>query len=341
MNADRILSRTFAEHEHLAPDPQAVLHALQADHATGRRRSAVAVAGTAATVAALAIGTAVLFDDRAPDPVTASSRPVATTPAAPPDRSAGHLTLAAGWLPAGRVEQVFASTGFGREYRGYQVTPATGAGIYVVVNTAPGTALPTQNKRGVARDLTIGGRPAREWSVPDWYTLAIGMPGGTVATVDLSAGSETAHVPAATMTALGRHVGAELEFDRRDPIDTTFTLSHLPAGTAVRTVTSDSSSGTRYSLGGPAATGEKPGPRSVEVAQLTDAWSVDRGKPREPATRGTPVLGRPTWVLDSGPWPALWVDEVRPGISIMLSPTGPGTTLAELYETAGGIRWTG
>lgn len=49
-----------------------------------------------------------------------------------------------------------------------QVAAADGTVTNVRIRTVPGTALPTDPKRGVPRELRIAGRPAREWSLGDW-----------------------------------------------------------------------------------------------------------------------------------------------------------------------------
>jgi hypothetical protein len=333
MNPDQILSRTFAAHADLAPDADRTLAGVLDRVNRPRVRLAPTVAVAAATVAVVG-GAAVVLDRPAPTPTAPATAP-APTPTPVLSRA---VVRGAGWLPAGRVRSVLAAVDFDTQLRGYQVTPAGGPAVYVLVTTAPGTALPTGNKRGRPVDLTVGGRPAREWAVRDWYTVAVRQADDTVATVNLSVDTDAGHVDAAALAATGRRVAAALPEGAPEPIRTSYGLTALPAGTTVRSTTVSAGGDTRYVVAGRAATAQRPGPRSVEVAEQPEVWADPIGKPREAAAQGEPVLGRPTYVTRTG---ALWVDGVRPGRSILLTPLDRTTTLADLYRVARGVRWTG
>lgn len=350
MNADRILVQTFADHENLAPDPEATLDAVRHAIRTRRRRAAtrtVTVAAAAATVAAVAIG-ATLAGRAAPRSAAPAARPTAppSTPAAPvaaPD----FTTVAPGWLPTTRVTPVIASNDFGQELRGYTMTlPGLGS-TYLLVGAAPGSALPTENKRGVPHDLRIGGRPAREWSVDDWYYLAIQQAPGRVTTIDLAGGrneGKGGDGSAAALAAIGRQVGAGLVTGRHDPIKAGFRLSYLPAGLTVRGVGWQDATGTSYTLApptGPPADETTGYPMASEVRGTARTYLNGPGrahdKPRPPATPGRPVQGHPTYVVGDPDQPTLFIDSVRPGVSITISSGAGLTELAQLYRIADGL----
>jgi len=252
------------------------------------------------------------------------------------------VTIAAGWLPAGYTRPVIATRSYGTQLRGYDIETPAGH-LSVLVGSQPGTALPTSSKRGEPRDVTVAGRPGREWSVDGWYRLAVRLPQARIATVDVTGSGDAKGTqrPAAELAGIGRRVAAQLQLDRRDRIDTDFTLADVPAGLAVRGVAHHVDGGTSYSLAAPTAPAGKPARRSVDVSEATQAWRTPQGKPRPPATAGRGVQGRPTWVYRTEAGPVLWVDELRPGRSVVLSSTAPGSTLDDLYRIADGIRWTG
>lgn len=323
MNADQILSRTFAEHEHLTPDPEAVLAGVH-----DRRRRVLPVAVAAVTVAAVAVGASLLVGRGPAAPAPAVSRPPATTAPAVPDT----LSVAPGWLPAGKVYPVTQANSYGQQSRTYDIVTPDGAGMNVTIGLRPGTELPTENEHGTPRDVTIGGRPAREWSVAQYYTGAVRVPGDRIATVDVDDHDfdNSGPRPAAEVAGIGRRVLAGLRLDRPEPMDTTFRLTYVPAGLAVRAVSTYGNT-TRYELNRPDSSERDPGTVTVEQEAV--------GPPAPPSrTPGRPVQGRPSWVQDAGIGQQLVVTGPRPGLSVAL---GPGAPLPELYRMADGIRWTG
>jgi hypothetical protein len=332
MRNDDILSRTFAEHEHLAPDADAVLAGLR-----DRPRRVLPVAATVTTVAAVAIGASILLD-RSPAPTTPTGapRPAASSAAARVVPVPATIALAAGRLPAGTATPSLTASSYGEQLRGYDVVGPDGTSTSVLLTARPGTALPTENKRGTPRDVTIGGRPGREWSGAGWYTAAVRGPGGRVVQVDLTSYEKDGDtpVPAAGLAAVGRDVLAHVRLDRKEEIPTAYTLTYAPAGLVGRAVSTDQD-GTRYELAGPTA---PAGSAAVYVEPAEGSWAGgQKGKPRPPAKPGRPVQGRPTFIVTTSAGPELFVDELRPGVSITLS---AGAPLAELYKIADGIRWT-
>ena len=336
MNSTQILSETFASHEHLAPDADLALDGIQHRVST-LRQSRIAVAGVVTTVAAMAVGGAVLAGaarHTAHDP--AAHQPMAaTTQVAPaPD----YVTIAAGWLPPGKVLQTGLSNGFGRQTHGYDVTATGGTSTHVLVSTEPGTALPTTYKLGTPHDLTVGGLPAREWSVDDWYYLAILQLDGQVVAVEIRGGPNQGKGldgSAAALTAVGQKVGANLDLNRHDSINPSFGLSDLPAGVEVRAASRDHQSGTAYTIASPSA---QPSETSdyARVSEFGGSWASRHGS-TDPALSGRPVQGHPTYVIAGRAFPGLWIDNVHPGVSISIV-GGPGvTTIADVYKIADGL----
>ena len=346
MNSTQILNETFASHEHLTPDADLALDGIQHRLRT-RRRSRVAMAGVVAAVAATAVGAAFLTD--AADHANHATRaPAAHQPTAAktqlqvPLPAPDHITIAAGWLPAGTVKGVVLDNGFGQQARGYDVTADDGSSVYVLIGTQPGTSLPATYKRGTAHDRSVNGRSAREWSVDDWYHLAILLPDVQVATVEIEGGpnqGKGGDGSAAALAAIGRKVGEHLDLNRHDSITPGFALSYLPAGVVTRAVGRDAQSGTSYTLASPGAQWSETMPNYATVNEFGGLWSAMRTSQKglPPASPGRAVQGHPTYVVSGGKVPYLWIDGVRPGISISII-GGPGvTTLAEVYKIADGL----
>lgn len=348
MTADRILTETFAEHEHLAPDVEITLAGI-ARRLEDRRPAGgrLAVAGAAATVVAVAVGASLLLGDRPADP----SRSPAASPTLTAPLPVDTLKVAPGWLPPGEVTPESVSTGYGVQTRLYQIARPSGMALSVLVGTSPGTELPTRSHiRTTARDLTVAGRAAREWSLPTEYYVVVALPQARLATVSLrSEGGDAA----AELAGIGRQVAGRLQLDRPEPIDVSYELTSLPSGRAVMsvdvTLVDDEgviAGGTRYTVAAPTTTEEQRKRQSIYVAQYNRSFHTMEFRPQPPAlpvrpVQGRPVQGRPTWIYSTDGSPVLWVDEIRPGVSIKLSGAAPGTTFAELYRIADGIRWTG
>lgn len=350
MSADDILTATFAEHEGLAPDAELTLEGIHR-RAHGRRTAtrSLTVAGTVATVAAVVLGASLVGTHGQPRPGPTSRGPAAGgqsgSPTGPPPVAAAPdaVTIAAGWLPPGRIQQVGMSNGFGHQLRSYALA-AGGPVTSVIVALAPGSALPTSSKRGTPRDLTVAGQPAREWSVDDWYYLAIRLRAGGIATVDVEGGDGKGHDgTAAALADAGRRIGVHLRLDRHDRIPVAYRLGVVPAGLAVRDVSWMSASGTIYTLAPPAARWQDTMPSYPTVSELRGditSYRNSYGRKRMPTiTAGRQVLGHRTYLVDRGPASTeLFVDSVRPGWSIVLTGAGVITDTGTLYRIADGLR---
>ena len=190
------------------------------------------------------------------------------------------------------------------------------------------------------QDLTIAGRPAREWRndtgrQDSMYTVALRLPEDRVVQVKV-------YVPlsiegrGATLATIGRRVAASLRLDRPEPIDTAFRPTYLPSGFVVQEVGRSDQVGTSWIL---AAPGAVPGAPAVFLSQ--DSHALDRGSIEATVADGRPVQGRPTYVLTSDAGITLRVEGFRPGVSVEITATQTAVPLDELYKIAEGIRWTG
>ncbi|MGI8880928.1 MAG: hypothetical protein ACR2KJ_10585 [Jatrophihabitans sp.] len=125
-----------------------------------------------------------------------------------------------------------------------------GSTTQVNLTLRPGSALPSDYKRGVPHSLTVAGAPAREWSVVGWYYLAIRRADGHIASVDVN----RAGTAAGQLRAEGRRIGEHLNYQRQDSVHPQFGLTYLPPGLGVDTVSVVRGNGTTYTLTVPAKT---------------------------------------------------------------------------------------
>ncbi|HEV7657735.1 MAG TPA: hypothetical protein VGP36_23795 [Mycobacteriales bacterium] len=338
MNADEILARTFADHEGDAPDPDAVLADVHARLA--RRRRTAPVLAAAATVAAIAIGASVLVDQHRPDPAPPASTP---SPSATP--SATQIALGTTWLPPGTVRTTLLQRSYGTETRLYTVSVPHQPQISVQLQVRPGTELtPPGGSPPLAefgyrqRDLTIAGRPAREWANDaghrdSSYQLVVRLPDQRIAEIEVFV-DFTREGRGAMLATIGRRVAASLQLDRPEPVGTAFRPTHVPSGFVVSAVGRGDLDGTTWILTTPGAV---PDGAAVTIRQSPRAFRT--GDVPGTVADGRAVRGRPTHVITDGATVTLYVDLLRPGTSVQLTSTHAAVTLAELYRIADGIRF--
>ena len=227
----QLLRDTFVAHEHLAPDADLALEAIQHRVRTRRRRTittTLSATGAVAAVAAVAVvASVVTTSPRRAQQVATSAPPIATTPSKPthqaaPPAVAAPVTIAAGWLPAGKVERAAVDVGFGFESVDYTVTPASGPALVVDIGRSPDNALPDDSKRGgPSADLQVNGRPAREWNAvsnTNTYYIDFLLPGRGAGSVQVSSANPDQVIPPALRLQIGRHIANAMQFDRHDEI---------------------------------------------------------------------------------------------------------------------------
>jgi hypothetical protein len=351
MNTEQLLRDTFAAHESESPDADAAWRRLDAQlngppasgTAPRRRRAALVGMGAAASVVGVVTAGILVAGPHRP-----TADPGGERTAAGPSATAGgwarisgsarpsvlavrdYLTVGPGWLPPGQAVQIWGSRG-PEQSREYQIGPtSTGTDLALAVQTG---RLDTFYKRGgTKRDLSIAGRPAREWSGPDFYHLEVQRPAGQVLWVDLKSPSESQ----AQLRAYGRHVGRSMRYDRHDTLRPEFRFSYLPAGSSVYAVSVDNLGATTYEL------------RTARTHSIDQATVESNEIGKWPTRAGRRVQGHPTRVVDASPAgsssapkpqpkPILIVEDATHGHDIVLTGGWGATTLAQLYRIADGL----
>jgi hypothetical protein len=357
---DQLLRDTFVAHEHLAPDADLTLAAINDQLRTRRRRAVTATlstTGAAAAVAAVAVGvTFVGATHRGQHPTTAppATRPTTATHqphrAAPPPVTV-QLGIAAGWLPPGKVTRGFVSDAFGSDTVIYTVTPRSGPAVDITLQTSADATLSDDAKRGPGSDLQLNGRPAREYndiSNTNSYYIEFLTAHGS-ANVAVGATDPDKVVPAATRQQIGRHVASGMIFDRHVKVATPIALGYVPAGLAAKRIDTQDAD-TIITLAPTAARAD------VDTYTTLDLQSVAyNGRPSfTPGTeadittsRGRPVKGHTTWVERWGPASTdpdtgitLTVLDAAPGRTLVITGGRTVTSLAELYKIADSITIT-
>jgi hypothetical protein len=330
---DQLLRDTFAAHEHLGPDAELAFDGIRRRIRT-RRRSRAAVAGAVATVAAIAVGSAVLASSgghRATPGIPPVSRSVSALPHQP--ASPTEVTFKPGWLPAGSVETSTTNES-GQQFRVYGASIG-GTTVRLTISLGHG---PMQLKGGV-HDFSLGGHPAREVGDGGAYLLDVTEPGGQLMQVQLIAIRKSGD--AAALAAAGRHVASEIRFGRHDPIKHRYSLSYIPAALAISCMNWNGP----YPGTGTSCTLARPGARvcgggGIFIHEERVPWTMYKqqaanwgaGMSHRP---GRAVQGHPTYVSSRGNNAQLWIDGALPDASIALDADGYG--LADLYKIADGL----
>lgn len=345
------LRDTFVAHEHLAPDADLALEAIQ-HRITSRRRSRIAVAGTVLTVAAVsaAISIPLLGHGRA----THSGHPPATSGVGNP--SEFYLTFAATWLPSGAVHSTPTSwrsqgTG-GLRYdvddgsSGYAISVSTDTRQPSEKSIMTGTWNTKVTSHGRAKwieftvppesvhQTTIGGRPAWEAGTAHHCEVAFSLPSGLSGNVSLTTAQD---LSATDPAVLCRKVAAGVEEGQHNPIHVPLKLGYLPPGYAMTDITP--ANGFQFDATPASGTGPE-----LQIGQ-------DMGEPHQRpqvaspgplgdyVTHGRPVQGHDTYEdvsKDIKGGRALIVYDFRPGVTVMLS---GGLDLNELYRVADQMHW--
>jgi hypothetical protein len=318
MNADRTLTETFADHEHLAPDPNASWAAIAARLEPRRPRRVLAMVGAAATVAALAVGGTVALRHDAPPPAPPVA-PVTTAPAA--DRRP-RISIDADRLPAGAVPE-FAWSDRTQSF-GFLI-----GDVHLSLFVDGRGKLPPKGTR-----TTVDGYQAVELKAgTTYYALAFLVPGRGLVQVDLlDPAGATKGGP-----AIARRVAESVVLDRPRTVPVPFVPTYRPRGldpSEFMWNPRNAADLTYYRYRDPGKPGAEP---ALSVAEKNGTFAASGRKSWPAATPGRRVLGHPTHVV-RGRTSVVWIDSVLPGRSIVV--TGVGIPLEELYRVADGIRRT-
>ena len=237
------------------------------------------------------------------------------------------LTVAATYLPPGRVTQVSGANGSVEQLRNYVVLDGS-ISTSVAITIQPGLGLPASGgPGGKGVDRQVAGQQARQWTRPGWSELVI-VRGRSAVTVDVRRTGATA----ATVSTLARQVAGHLVYDRHDLLHPEFGLGYVPAQENTALVQVDENGATQYVL---TVQPGKPLP-DVVVASTTIVAKVT-------TTPGRAVQGHPTQVstnyrqTGSPAVPILEIENAVNGHRIVITGGSGATTLAELYKIADGL----
>ena len=235
-------------------------------------------------------------------------------------------------MPPGTAKQTELSVFYGRQTREYEISDTRGDTMYVELRLWTGTSLtPDEFLDPTPRDLTLGGRAAREWSGPDLYVVVLRVPGGRVAQVNVfQPGADGL----ADLAAAGRRIATSLRLDRTEPVHPEFRPTYVPPGLVVRSVGVRSLDGTNWALTRP----------NADVAGSYVGLGLDKRTGANPTVPGStvegrPVHGHPAHVNTDGDRVSLWVDGLVHGKTLVVAETGKLASVAELYKIAEGVRF--
>jgi hypothetical protein len=345
MNADQILTQTFADHESLMPDPEATLDGVHHQLRVRRKRlvtGSLTVGAAAATVSAIVLGTSMLGGGtrtRAVTPAGPGSASAASTASRPETGTFGYLTFGPGWLPVGTHQMLAAHATEGAAHDAQRLVyqargaipgqPTTRIALSLGVGERP-EARP-DSLYGTARSTTVGSRPGTEWAGRNGYFVSFTTPAGQPVTVGIT-GNRGEPDATAPLRTLGRAVAGSLRFDQRTPLPTSFTLDFVPTGFVISGVSIQQ--GTSYTLR-PAGGAEQP---YITVGETAGGYAENLAKGAQSGvTPGNAVNGHRTFVVTSRAYPVLFVENYRPGWSLLVSGSQIRGDLSVLYRIASAV----
>lgn len=242
------------------------------------------------------------------------------------------------WLPPGTAKVIELARFYGRQIRVYEVTGPTGEVTRIELQVRSGPDLtPDDGVDTDPRDITLGGRPAREWRKDGAYSVVVRLPGDRVAQVGVFPPRGGMSKDPPDPAPVGRRIATSLRLDRPQPVAPAFRPTYVPKGLAVRAVgRSDALGGTYWTLAAPDAI-----PQGSYVALGQDPRSGSDptlGTTPGSGVAGRPVQGHPTHVLTDDGRRALYVDRFRSGQSLVVSAIDALVPVAELYRIADAVR---
>lgn len=341
MNADQLLRETFVDHEHLAPDADETLRQVRS-RLEGRsgatrlasRRRLVAVAtgiGVAATIVGIVAASVIIKADDTGGPTQPAT---ITVQPSPPSAASSYtrpvtvltveyLTIAAGYLPLGKMTQVYAVQGSLRELRSYLVTDGGTRTKINLSSAASVAALPrTTTFTGPGTALQVPGYTARQWSVKGRSRVIVTGPGRLTA-VDVT----RAAMPAAAIAALTRKIAGGLRYYQHDALQPAFRLGYVPTGLRIGQLSVDNHRATTWLL---AAYGSAPSRADTQV------YSTDT-PPTLHGPAGRTVEGHPTRTGTKDGVPVLEIVGAIGQDTIVISGSPRAMSLSQLYKIGDGL----
>lgn len=342
MNLEELIKETFTEHEHVAPDGDAVFAAARQriDRKRARMSRPLAVAAGVVVLTLAAVTVVLLNRPGSPDNVQVAAPTGETTATTPANPAIPDLTMPydLGWLPPGEVEYKARriNTGgednaplFGGEYmievedngqvididvQEFKMTPVDDAAF----KSGPGSAVTINGKRGM--ESAIAGGPAG-------YELYVEHPDRGSMYVGVAAAHDS-RASAQQLIDIGRRIAENIRFPGTTTVTPVFGLGALPNG--IQMCAFDVEKG----FGGPAADRGNVSETSYDLGTCAvyPTIHINVGRPDDtPATPGQPVQGRETRHDDSEGYLRLFVLDAVHGAPVVVAGKVP---LAELYDIA-------
>ncbi len=334
MDIENLIRDTLTEHEHVAPDGDAVFAAAR--QRIDRRRTVLTrPLAVAAGVAVLTLAAVTVVALNRPDPT--SSVPVAEAPSsqpadAPPAIADLTMPYTLEWLPPGEVEYLARRINIGGSteeplYGGEYMLTVTADDQVLNVDVQQFRMVPVEDaafKSGPGNPLTIGGQPAVESANsdgPGGYELYVAHPDGGSMYVNI-APAPGSSASAQQLVDTGRQLAENITFPGTTTVTPTYGVRDLPNGMRICTFAVErgiDSPGvnTSYELG----TCTTMPPIHVSTAIASDL----------PGTPGEPVQGHETRYVNEDGYHRLWVLDAVDGAPVSIAGKVPP---ADLYEVA-------
>ena len=349
MDLDTRLADTFAAHEHLTPNEDDVLAALNRRLRHGRFEYTrpLAVAASVALVVG-AVGGAVALSHHRNHAATSVQQAVTNHHQAADNQPAGIEPLTMpydlDWLPAGSVDYVARRINVGAERTGgaplfdgeYMLTVTTSdTALDVDVQQFPGDLQDASFKSGPGGSVTIDGRPGIESTNaggPGGYEVYFRDAIGGLMYVNVAAhpGSSAS---AAQLISVGRRVAGHVGFPGTAQVSPSFGIGFVPAGMEIRAFDVEGPSDM------PLANGATGPTTSYELgttgSQEADAYVGTNSMPPS-GTSGRDVQGHPTSYLDDHGYRTLSVRDAVDAQTVSIS--SGSLSLADLYAIADGLK---
>ncbi|HEX6351719.1 hypothetical protein [Actinophytocola sp.] len=348
MDIEKLITETFTEHEHVAPDPEPVLAAAR--KRIDRRRPVLsrplAVAAGVAVLTLAAVTVVALNRPASEDRTQAAAPPEKVQVSATTEPAPGDLLMpfSLDWLPAGEVDYLARRINVGGADR-EDDTPLYG-GEYMLTVTANGQVIDVDVqqfkmvevdeaafKSGPGSALTINGQPAVESSVsdgPGGYELYVKHPDGGTMYVGVSADPQSGStVPAQQLIDNGRKIAENIRFPGTTTVTPAFGLGELPAGMRMCAFDVEKGFETAPVAGGSTSANTS---YSLGTCDTMPSIHVNVADPNHPTgTTGEPVQGHETRYVDENGYVRLWVLNAVDGAPVAVAGKVP---LADLYDIA-------
>jgi hypothetical protein len=341
MDLDTRLADTFAAHEHLVPDQDDVLAAVnrRIRHGRSAYTRPLAVAASIALVVGAVGGAVSLSHHRGHAPAgnvqAASDHHQAASEQRTGDQTGGIEPVD---YVARRINVGAENTGGAPLFDGeYMLTVTTSdTALDVDVQQFPGDLQDAAFKSGPGGSVTIAGRPGIESTNaggPGGYEVYFQDAAGGLMYVNVAAHPGESAPSAAQLTTIGRQVAGNVTFPGTAQVSPSFGIGYVPAGLKVRAFDVEGLNDLPFANG---ATGPTTSYELGTAGTLESAAYVGTNSLPPSGTSGRDVQGHPTSYLDDQGYRTLSVRGAVDGQTVSIS--SGSLSLAELYDIADGLK---